>query len=86
MATPAKKLYKTKEGASLGGVCKGISEVYELDVSVVRILFVIITVLFTGFPLIIYFIFYLILPDKYAQKRNDNLSDDYTINQDDYKY
>ena len=86
MSTPAKKLYKTKEGASLGGVCKGISEVYELDVSVVRILFVIITVLSTGFPLIIYFIMYLILPDKYEQKRNSNLSDDYTINQDDYKY
>ena len=77
------KLYKTKEGSTFGGVCKGISEVYNVDVSVVRILTVLITLLVTGVPLIVYFVMYLVLPDK-----NDVIAktDDYTFKDDDYIY
>lgn len=77
-----KKLYKTKDGASLGGVCKGISEVYNLDVSVVRILTVLITILVTGIPLIAYLVMYIVLPNKEDIKQKD----DYSFNDDDFIY
>ncbi len=83
MATKDNKLYKTKEGASFGGVCKGISEVYKVDVSVIRILTVLITILVTGVPLIIYLVMYLVLPDKSEVINNE---DDYTFKDDDYIY
>lgn len=78
-----KKLYKTKDGASIGGICKGISEVYAVDVSVVRILTVLITLLVTGIPLIVYFVMYLVLPDKSEVISN---KDEYKFNDDDYIY
>lgn len=83
----SKKLYKTKDGATLGGVCKGISEVYNLDVTVVRILFFIITVVGGGLPIIPYFILYVIIPDKTEVIRGNKrtFSDDYTINEDEYR-
>ena len=87
MATKSKKLYKSKDGATLGGVCKGISEVYDLDVSIVRILAVVITLFTASSLLVVYFILYLVLPDKteVLRKESQKFSDDYTINQDDYK-
>lgn len=84
MPKKEKRLYKTKDGASLGGVCKGISEVYDVDVSIVRILTVVITIFITGFPLIIYLIMYLVLPDK-SEVQTDP-KDDYTFKDDDYIY
>lgn len=85
--TKSNKLYKTSDGASLGGVCAGISEVYNLDVSVVRILTVLITVLVSGFPLIVYLVMYLVLPDKkdvVKEVVETQKKDDYTFEEDDY--
>lgn len=59
-----KRLYKTKDGAMIGGVLKGFSEVYDMDVSLVRIIFLVLTVFVVGSPILLYLIFYLILPDK----------------------
>ena len=80
-----KKLYKTKDGAALGGVLKGFSEVYNMDVSMVRIVYVLLTLFVVGSPILLYLIMYLILPDK-EDVVKDNLSQDYTINDDEYKY
>lgn len=83
----SKKLYKTKEGAQLGGVLKGFSEVYDLDVSMVRIIFVVLALLGVGSPLLLYLILYLILPDKkdIVQPKVDP-KDDYTVENDEYYY
>lgn len=80
------RLYKTSEGASLGGVCAGISEVYNVDVSIVRILTVLITLLVTGVPIIVYLVMYLVLPDKSEVKLNDSNSQDFSFDEDDYIY
>lgn len=85
MATNSKRLYKTKEGSVLGGVCKGFAEVYDFDVSLVRIIYILLTIFVVGSPLIIYLIFYLVLPDKHEVIKQD-ASEDYTIDQDDYIY
>lgn len=84
MENDSKKLYKTTEGASIGGVCKGFSEVYNLDVSIVRILLVVLTLFTSGIFLVIYFVMYIVLPDKSEVLKDP--SSDYTIDEDDYKY
>ena len=85
MSTENKRLYKTEDGSVLGGVCKGFSEVYNLDVSMVRIVYILLTIFVVGSPLIIYLIFYFVLPDKQDVLKKD-ASEDYTIDQDDYIY
>ena len=78
------KMYKTKDGAVLGGVLKGLAEVNNLDVSIVRILTVVLALLTTGIPfLLIYFIMYLVLPDKNEVLKEQ---DDFAFDEDEYKY
>jgi len=60
-----KKLYKTKNGAMVSGVLKGISEYFEIDVTIVRVIYVVLAVITTGFPFIIlYLLLSWIMPDK----------------------
>ncbi len=80
-----KKLYKTKDGAMVGGVLKGISEVYELDASLVRLAFLALILLGVGSPILVYLIVYIVLPDK-KEVISKNLGKDYTIDNDEYKY
>jgi phage shock protein PspC (stress-responsive transcriptional regulator) len=77
-----KRLYKTKDGAMIGGVLKGISEVYNCDVALVRILFLVLTLFVVGSPILLYLIFYLVLPAKETviqEKQKDpyDLSDEF---------
>jgi len=44
------------------GVCSWLSEKFELDVSGIRMLFVVATILGFGSPIIIYLVLYLIKP------------------------
>lgn len=81
-----KRLYKTDEGSVIGGVCKGFAEVYGWDVSIVRL--VTLLLLFAaGMPLIIYFIMWIVLPDKKDVVTVEYVDpkDDYTVD-DDYYY
>jgi len=58
-----KKLYKIEEGKKLLGVCGGIAEYFNIDVTLVRLLTVILSFFwFSG--VIIYFIAAIILPNK----------------------
>ncbi len=84
-----KTLYKTKQGALVGGVCAGFAEVYDWDVTMVRIVYALILVFGVGSPVLLYLLLYIILPDKENVIRTinkDSLSDDFNINEDDYKY
>lgn len=70
-----KKLYKTKNGAMISGVLKGISEYVEVDVTVVRVIFVVLALVTTVFPFVLlYFILSWIMPEK-----NSIGYDDYEI-------
>lgn len=84
-----KRWYKTSDGSVIGGVCKGISEVYDWDVSIVRLVFVLLILFGVGSPILLYLILYLVLPPKtdvIKSINKDALSDDYTINEDEYRY
>lgn len=77
-----KRLYKTKDNAVLGGVLQGFSEVYNMDVSVVRILYVVLTLFVVGSPIILYLVLYLVLPDKQEVLKEN---DPYDISKDFYE-
>ena len=79
-----KTLYKNDQGSVLGGVCKGISEVYNLDVSIVRLV-TLLLLFVAGVPLIVYIVMWIVLPNKKdIEVTYENPQDDYSINNDDY--
>lgn len=58
-----KKLYKSKNGSKLSGVCTGISIYTGIDVTIVRLLFI--TLAFFGGPgIILYIICAVIMPEE----------------------
>jgi phage shock protein PspC (stress-responsive transcriptional regulator) len=57
-----KKLYRPIDG-EVGGVCKGLSEYFNIDESIIRIIFI--ALIFTPFPIIITYLFmWMIIPLK----------------------
>src|SRR6202789_1393438 len=63
--TPAgapKRLYQIREGAMLSGVCTGLAAYLNIDVTIVRIVFVLLTLLTTGAWLLVYLIMMLVVP------------------------
>ena len=58
-----KKLYRVEEGKMIAGVCGGVAEYFNLDVSIVRVLWVLGS-LFVGSGLVIYIAMAFILPVK----------------------
>jgi phage shock protein C len=60
---PNSQLYRSKDGAVLGGVCSGLSERFKVDVSLVRIAFLL-ALFGLGFGLGIYIILWIVLPEK----------------------
>ncbi len=59
----SKKLYKTKENSMISGVCAGLAEYFDLDVSIIRILWVIF-ILVGGSGILAYIAAAIILPEK----------------------
>jgi phage shock protein C len=62
-----KRLYKGKD-KMLGGVCSGLAEYFSIDPTIIRLLWVFIS-LITGifFGLLTYIIFLIIMPEKKIQ-------------------
>jgi len=58
-----KKLYRVNEGKMIGGVCGGIAEYFNLDVTVVRIGMVLLAVL-GGYGIIAYIVALILMPPK----------------------
>ena len=62
MAEP-KRLYLGRD-AKLGGVCSGIAEYFEVDPTLVRLIWIVVTLLSMGLGLVAYFIFWIVMPEK----------------------
>jgi phage shock protein PspC (stress-responsive transcriptional regulator) len=57
-----KRLYQIREGAMLSGVCTGIAAYLNVDVTIVRILFVLFTLLTKGIGILVYVVMMLVIP------------------------
>lgn len=58
-----KKLYRIKDGKMLAGVCGGVAEFFDLDPTIVRILWALVA-WFAGVGIIAYLICAFIVPEK----------------------
>lgn len=58
-----KKLYRDEQRKSVGGVCAGLAEYFGVDVSVVRVIFVL-AVFLKGIGILPYIVLWIVLPKK----------------------
>jgi phage shock protein C len=63
MTDEVKRLYRSRENRLLFGVCGGIGEYFNLDPTLIRVLFVIFALVF-GSGLLLYIILMLLIPLK----------------------
>lgn len=70
-----KKLYKSRDNKMLSGVCGGIGEYFTIDPTLIRLLWVLLTIMSLGFGgLIAYIICAMIIPENpgYNNPYNNN--------------
>lgn len=58
-----KKLYRAKDGKVIGGVCLGLARYFDVDVTIIRLLWVL-AVLLGGTGLLAYLIAWIIMPPE----------------------
>jgi phage shock protein C len=58
---PPKRLMRSSRDKKLGGVCAGLADYFDLDPTIVRIVWLL-AVLFAGTGLLVYLILWLVLP------------------------
>lgn len=66
----AKTLYRSKINKMLGGVCGGIAEYFDIDPTIVRLIWLA-TVLFGGTGVLLYIIAWIIIPENPYQNVNN---------------
>ncbi len=64
MAKQIKHLYRNTTNKVFGGVCSGIADYFEIDPVVVRLVWVILTLLSMGLGIIAYIIAWIIIPEQ----------------------
>ena len=61
----AKKLYRSNSDKMLFGVCGGLADYFDMDSTVIRVLYAVITLFTGGFPgIILYIVMGLIMPQS----------------------
>jgi phage shock protein C len=63
MTKENKKLYRSETNKVLAGVCGGLAEYFDIDPTLVRVAFIVFTVL-TGGGIIIYPLMWLLIPSE----------------------
>ena len=68
-----KKLYKSKDNRVLAGVMGGLGEYFEVDPTLIRVGYLLLTVFSAGFPGIIAYVFMaLVIPEKPEANHHKN--------------
>ncbi len=62
-----KKLERKIQGKWIAGVCSGLGEYFQINSNIIRALFVFLSLLFSGLPIIIYIVLAVVLPQKQKQ-------------------
>jgi phage shock protein C len=57
-----RKLYRSQSQRMLAGVCGGLAEYFNIDATVMRVLFLILAV-FGGSGLVLYLVMWIVVPD-----------------------
>ena len=59
-----KRLYRSKKDRILGGVCAGLGEHLDVDPTVIRLIWAVVTLLSVGTGIIIYILAWIISPEE----------------------
>ena len=60
---PSKRLYRTREGRVVAGVCAGIAAYFGIDPTLVRLAFAVFTI-FGGAGILIYLFAWIVIPEE----------------------
>ena len=63
MSTETQKLYRSRDERMIGGVCGGLGEFFSIDPTLIRLLFVLLTI-FGGSGVLVYLVMLLIVPEE----------------------
>ncbi|AFK87155.1 MULTISPECIES: PspC domain-containing protein [Thermoanaerobacterium] len=66
-----KRLYRSRNQVILGGVCGGIAEYFDIDVTIVRLIWALIA-LVGGSGVLLYIIAWIVVPENPYQLKNDD--------------
>jgi phage shock protein C len=64
MSDNVKRLYRSTKERMLGGVCGGIAQYFNLDPTVIRILFVLALFVTAGTMFIVYLVLLVVVPEE----------------------
>lgn len=89
--TPPKRLYLLRDGAMLGGVCNGLAAYFNIDVTIVRLVFILLAFLTSGFWILLYFVLMIVVPvaktpEQKAEARGERFSAHEVIRKAKQKY
>ena len=64
---PAKKLYRSLTQKMMAGVCGGLAEYFDIDVSIIRLIFIAIALASALIPMFIFYIIaWIVIPSQAA--------------------
>ena len=58
-----KRLYRSRKEKMLGGVCGGLGEHIDVDPTIIRLVWAVVTVLSVGMGVLIYLIAWIVIPE-----------------------
>ena len=64
MTENSKKLYRSTTDRMIGGVCGGLGDYLNIDSTIIRLIFVLLTIFGVGSFILIYIIMLLIVPEE----------------------
>ena len=65
----SKKLYRSKTKKMIAGVCGGLADYFDIDISLIRLIFVAISLVTAVIPMLIFYIIaWIILPVEESEK------------------
>lgn len=59
-----KRLYRSRDNRMIGGVCSGLGKYFNIDATIVRLIFVLGTFFGMGSLLVVYLILLLVIPEE----------------------
>ena len=59
-----KRLYLSKKERMLGGVCAGLGEHLDIDPTVIRLIWAVVTVLSLGTGIVVYILAWILIPEE----------------------
>ncbi|MDT3393650.1 PspC domain-containing protein [Latilactobacillus curvatus] len=71
-----KRLYKSTNNRMISGVMGGIAEYFNIDPTLVRILYVVFSMFSAAFPgIVVYIILAMVIPERPRQSKHDSESE-----------